>query len=118
MVFCALITISLDISTNIAWWIITTSCKYTLHGTYHLITIIKPQKPQKEEIELMELNELCKLNNTLYIMHNNSGIINRNQLMFKNTLNENLYNVSDDTFDLYLLDDFVIINDNNLHGVS
>ena len=110
MVLCTLINISLDISTNIAWWL----TKNTLYGTYYLITIIRPPKPTKEEIELMELKkELCQLNKQLYIIHNihnNPHIMNRNQLMLKNTLNDTF----NDTFDLSLLDEFVILNDTQL----
>ena len=57
MVLCTLINISLDISTNIAWWL----TKNTLYGTYYLITIIRPPKPTKEEIELMELKKIVFL---------------------------------------------------------
>jgi hypothetical protein len=114
MALCALINISLDISTNITWWIITTSCKYTFYGTYYLITIIRPPKPTKEEIELMELkNELIQLNKKLYIIHNihnNPHIINRNQLMLQNKQSNDTFN---DTFDLSLLDDFIILNNDN-----
>jgi hypothetical protein len=122
MALCALINISLDISTNITWWIITTSCKYTFYGTYYLITIIRPPKPTKEEIELMELkNELIQLNKKLYIIHNihnNPHIINRNQLMLQNKQSDDIYNNTfndtvDDSFDLYLLDDFIILNNDN-----
>ena len=122
MALCALINISLDISTNITWWIITTSCKYTFYGTYYLITIIRPPKPTKEEIELMELkNEITQLNKKLYIIHNihnNPHIINRNQLMFQNKQSDDIYNNTfnntlDDSFDLSLLDDFIILNNDN-----
>ena len=126
MALCALINISLDISTNITWWIITTSCKYTFYGTYYLITIIRPPKPTKEEIELMELkNEITQLNKKLYIIHNihnNLNIINRNQLMlqnkqsddiYNNTLNDTFNDTLDDSFDLSLLDDFIILNNDN-----
>jgi hypothetical protein len=122
MALCALINISLDISTNITWWIITTSCKYTFYGTYYLITIIRPPKPTKEELELMELkNELIQLNKKLYIIHNihnNPHIINRNQLMLQNKQSDDIYNNTfndtlDDSFDLSLLDDFIILNNDN-----
>jgi len=122
MALCALINISLDISTNITWWIITTSCKYTFYGTYYLITIIRPPKPTKEEIELMELkNEINQLNKKLYIIHNihnNPHIINRNQLMLQNKQSDDIYNNTfndtvDDSFDLSLLDDFIILNNDN-----
>jgi hypothetical protein len=122
MALCALINISLDISTNITWWIITTSCKYTFYGTYYLITIIRPPKPTKEEIELMELkNEITQLNKKLYIIHNihnNPHIINRNQLMLQNKQSDDIYNNTfnstlDDSFDLSLLDDFIILNNDN-----
>ena len=107
MVQISLINISLDTSANIAWWMITTSCKYTLYGTYYLITYFMPQKKTKEEIELIELkNEIIQLNKQLHIInciHNNSNIIFRQQLKF----NDN------DDIDLQLLDDFVILNDNN-----
>jgi hypothetical protein len=112
MPICTLINISLDISTNIAWWVITTSCKYTFYGTYYIIAYIKPPKPTKEEIELMELKtELYQLNKKLYILHNihnNPSIITRNQLMLQNKSHEEF----DDNLDLSLLDDFIIINDN------
>ena len=125
MVLCTLINISLDISTNIAWWL----TKNTLYGTYYLITIIRPPKPTKEEIELMELkNELGKLNKQLHIIyniHNNPHIINRNQLMLMNSsnniLNDTLDGISDNTiddnFDLSLLDEFVILNDNDKNQI-
>ena len=121
MALCALINISLDISTNITVWIITTSFKYTFYGTNYLIAFIRPPKPSKEEIELMELkNELIHINKKLYIMHNiynNPNIINRNQLMLQNklnnTLDNELDNTFDDTLDLSLLDDFIIINNDN-----
>lgn len=86
MVLITLINISLDISANISWWLLTTGCKYTLYGTYYLITTIKPPKPTKEEIELMELrNEIGQLNRQLHLInsiHNNQHIVSRNQLMF------------------------------------
>ena len=107
MVQISLINISLDTSANIAWWMITTSCKYTLYGTYYLITYFMPQKKTKEEIELIELkNEIIQLNRQLHIInsvHNNPNIIFRQQLNFNN----------DDYIDLQLLDEFVILNENN-----
>jgi hypothetical protein len=115
MPICTLINISLDISTNIAWWVVTTSCKYTVYGTYYIITYIRPPKPTKEEIELMELKtELHQLNKKLYIMHNmhnihnNANIITRNQLMLQNKPSEEF----DDNLDLSIFDDFIIIDDN------
>ena len=133
MALCALINISLDISTNITWWIISTSCRYTFYGTYYLITYIRPPKPTKEEMELMELKtEINHLNKKLYIIHNmhnmhnihnNPNIINRNQLMLQNkslddsldlSLLDNIFDESlDEQFDLSLLDDFVILNNDN-----
>ena len=115
MPICTLINISLDISTNVAWWVLTTSCKYTYYGTYYIITYIRPPKPTKEEIELMELKtELHQLNKHLYIMHNmnyNPNIINRNQLKYisNNNLEDSL-----DSLNLSIFDDFIIVdNDYN-----
>jgi hypothetical protein len=106
MVLFTLINVSLDISTNIAWWI----TKNTLYGTYCLITYIRPPKPTKEEIELIELkNLISQLNNKIHIMYdikNNPNIISRNNLIIKNKLSE-------EQFELSLLDDFIIINNDN-----
>ena len=77
MVFCTLINISLDISTNISWWIL----KNTIYGTYYITTylISKPPMPTKEEIELLELRkEISILNRKLYYIdsvNNNPNII-------------------------------------------
>jgi hypothetical protein len=109
MVLFTLINVSLDISTNIAWWI----TKNTLYGTYCLITYIRPPKPTKEEIELTELrNEISKLNKQIHVIHNiydlnnNPNIITRNKLMIQNRLSE-------EHFELALLDDFIIMNNDN-----
>ena len=62
MVLFTLINVSLDISTNIAWWI----TKNTLYGTYCIITYMIPKKITKEELELIELrNEISILNKKL-----------------------------------------------------
>jgi hypothetical protein len=112
MVQISLINISLDASTNIAWWMIKTSCKYTLYGTYYLITYFIPPKKTKEEIELIELkNEIIQLNRQLHIInciHNNSNIIFRQQLKFNDNDNDDI--------DLQLLDEFVILNDSDNHS--
>ena len=80
MVLCTLINISLDISTNISWWIL----KNTVYGTYYITTyfISKKPMPTKEEIELLELRkEISHLNRKLFFIdsiNNNQNIINRN----------------------------------------
>ncbi len=106
MVLVSLINISLDISTNIAWWL----TKNTLYGTYYLITYLRPHKKTKEEIELIELrNEISQLNKQLYIMNsiqNNPNIITRYQIT------EDINN-QDYDLDLQLLDEFVVINEND-----
>lgn len=121
MPICTLINISLDISTNVAWWMITTSCKYTYYGTCYIITYIRPPPPTKEEIELMELkSELYQLNKKLYIfhnIHNNPNIINKNQLKYKMNDSIDSIEITDstdtiDSLDLSIFDDFIIVDDN------
>jgi hypothetical protein len=108
MVLFTLINVSLDISTNIAWWI----TKNTLYGTYCLITYIRPPKPTKEELELIELrNEISQLNKQIHIINNiydlnNPNIITRNKLIIQNKLTE-------EHFELDLLDDFIIMDNDN-----
>ena len=62
--------ISLDISSNISWWIV----KNTLYGTYYISAylISKPPKPTKEEIELLELRK--EIRNTANEIMFNSGL--------------------------------------------
>ncbi len=119
MVLFTLINVPGDIYFNIAWWLITKSCKYTLYGTYYLITYIIPPKEKitKEELELIELkNEIQKLNRkmhfTNYILNinNNPNIITRNQLMLHNS--SSIEEIDDD-FDLELLDEFVVFNNDD-----
>jgi hypothetical protein len=82
MVLNAIISISLDISTNISWWII----KKTLYGTYYITTyfLYSPPPPTKEEIELLELRrEIGHLNRKLYFLNsieNNPDIIDKNKI--------------------------------------
>jgi hypothetical protein len=107
MVFFTLINVSLDISTNIAWWI----TKNTLYGSYYLITYMIPRKKTKEELELIELrNEISQLNKKLHfinIIENNPNILTRRTLMLHE--NANIEELNDD-LDLALLDDFVVFN--------
>jgi hypothetical protein len=107
MVLFALINVSLDISTNVAWWL----TKNAFYGTYYLITYIRPPKKSKEEIELMELkNEISILNKKLHFINsiqNNPNIITRNQLMLHD--NSSIQEMNE-SFDLALIDDFVILN--------
>jgi hypothetical protein len=100
MVLCTLINISLDISTNISWWIF----KNTLYGTYYITTyfIAKPPKQTKEEIELLELRkEISHLNRKLYYIdsiNNNSNIISRTNIPISDDKNlENSFIFIDDT---------------------
>ena len=55
MVLCTLINISLDISANLALFVL----KNSLYGTYYLITYLnyKPPKLTQHEINIIELNE-------------------------------------------------------------
>ena len=85
MVLNAIINISLDISTNVSWWII----KNTLYGTYYITTyfLYSTPKPTKEEIELIELRkEIGHLNRKLQLINsieNNPNIIDKNNIEYK-----------------------------------
>ncbi len=107
MVLVSLINISLDISTNIAWWL----TKNTLYGTYYLITYLRPHKKTQEELELLELrneiNQLTKQLHMINIINNNPNIISRYQI------NNNQDDNNNHDIDLQLLDEFVILNDHN-----
>ncbi len=102
MVLCTLINISLDISSNISWWIV----KNTLYGTYYISTylISKQPKPTKEEIELIELRkEISHLNRKLYFIdsiNNNPNIISRTNVLQNN--------------EQHLDNSFIFIDDNEL----
>ena len=55
MVLCTLINISLDISSNIAWFVL----KNSLYGTYYFISYLNytPPKLTQHEINVIELSE-------------------------------------------------------------
>ncbi len=80
MVFVSLLNISLDITTNITWWVV----KNSIYGTYYIVTYFIPPAPTKEELEMLELKqEISSLNKKLHMINsinNNPNIITRNQL--------------------------------------
>ena len=111
MALFTLINVSLDISTNIAWWI----TKNTLYGTYCVITYMIPKKITKEELELIELrNEISILNKKLHFINNienNPNILTRRRLMLHENANiEELNEDLNGEYNLALLNDFVIFN--------
>ncbi len=102
MVLFTLVNISLDITTNITWWVL----KQSIYGTYYVYTYFIPPAPTKEEIELLSLrNEISSLNKQLYLInsiHNNPNIISKNQIKIES---ENDLSLDESAIDFELIND-------------